>query len=51
MRRIDERIILEKELLKAKKDLFRAMSIREFKAIQNRIQFLSERIKELNNER
>jgi hypothetical protein len=49
MKRVNERIILEKELMQAKKDLFRVTTIREFKAIQNRIQFLSEKIKELEN--
>jgi hypothetical protein len=51
MKKIDERIILERELSQAKRDLFRVETIREFKAIQNRIQFLNERIRELDNKK
>ncbi|MDI6807009.1 MAG: hypothetical protein QMD14_04340 [Candidatus Aenigmarchaeota archaeon] len=48
-RKIDERNILEAQLIQAKKDLFKVNTIRELKLLQNRIYYLNTRIKEIAN--
>ena len=48
MKKINERDILERQLLQAKKDLFRVGTLRELKVIQNRIHFLNEKIEEFD---
>lgn len=46
-REIDERAILEQQLIRAKKELFRVNNLRELRVMQHRIQYLTQRLKEL----
>jgi hypothetical protein len=45
---MDEVELLEEELFKAKQALFTARSVKELKFLQNKINYLTKRLKEIN---